>query len=287
MLTGAIETGEGEARRRAAGTQVIACDQRLWTMLAPGSLEPPRNDQVILSPRTAGNLGVKEGDVVSLLVELPPTIPRDSLLGDREQTVTEVPLTVKAIANENSSVARFGLNPSQQLPQNRSSISTTCRSSSGWRPLPSRAPTPSRRSPGSTRSSFMKIAPPQRPTTAPAPEPLPRTSPAIHESTTLADLSLRLVSHADRGYVSLESEQMMLDNGVSRGALRAANSLGRRAYPVLVYLFNQVFQPEERRTALHVRSSRGRRFQGPGSRQSPGRRAQLRSVESSQDARAD
>ncbi|HVJ69102.1 MAG TPA: ABC transporter permease, partial [Caulifigura sp.] len=58
--------------------------------------------------------------------------------------------------------------------------------------------------------------------------------------TTLADLSLRIVPHADRNAISLESEQMMLDNGMSRAALNAAKKLGVQADPVLVYLFNRL-----------------------------------------------
>ncbi|HVJ68702.1 MAG TPA: ABC transporter permease, partial [Caulifigura sp.] len=117
LMTGAIKTGDGDSRRRAAGTQVIGCDDRLWDMLLHGELKAPQSDEVVLSPRAAENLKVKVGDAISLFIELPPTIPRDSLLGDREQTVTEIPLRVAAVASEATSLARFGLNPSQQLPQ--------------------------------------------------------------------------------------------------------------------------------------------------------------------------
>ena len=61
---------------------------------------------------------VAVGDDVSLLIEIPAAIPRDALLGDRNETVTELPLTVASIAEDATTPGRFGLNPAQQLPLN-------------------------------------------------------------------------------------------------------------------------------------------------------------------------
>ncbi len=262
LLTGALESGDDESRRRAAGTQIIGCDNRLWTMLRPADLPAPQNDEVVLSPRAAQNLRIKPGDSVSLFIELPPTIPRDSLLGDREQTVAEVPLRVVAIADERSSLARFGLNPSQQLPQNAFVDLDYLQAQLGLAAAPVSRSNPIAKV-ARVNSIFLHDNVPRsesRTYLGPIPlgsETIPPVAPrgtaveltaAIHDVTTLADLSLRLVTHADRGYVSLESEQMMLDHGVSRGAMRTANGLGRRSFPVFVYLFNRVSsekQPEQ------------------------------------------
>lgn len=247
MMTGAMETGDNDSRRRAAGTQIIGCDIRLWDMLSPGSIPPPKNDEVILSPRTAENLRAQVGDSVSLLVELPPTIPRDSLLGDREQTVTEIPLKVIAIADESSSLARFGLNPSQQLPQNAFVNLGHLQQQLGLAAAPVSRTNPVAKVARINAIFFHQEVSSNASQTAV--DTAVNLTRSIHEATTLADLSLRIVPHADRGYVSLESEQMMLDNGASRGALRAANALGRRAYPVFVYLFNEISsnkQPDKR-----------------------------------------
>ena len=66
----------------------------------------------------ADQLRVSVGDDVSLLLELPTAIPRDALLGDRNETVTELPLTVTHIWDDATTPGRFGLNPAQQLPLN-------------------------------------------------------------------------------------------------------------------------------------------------------------------------
>ncbi|HVJ87040.1 MAG TPA: FtsX-like permease family protein, partial [Caulifigura sp.] len=238
MLTGAIESGTDDSRRRAAGVQIIGCDQRLWDMFVHADIPAPTGDEVILSPRAADNLGVKVGDAVSLFIELPPTIPRDSLLGDREQTVTEVPLRVSAIADEKTSMARFGLNPSQQLPQNAFVNLSGLQKQLGLAAVPVSRSNPvekvarvntiffSEGGSGSQEGLAVQTA--------------QSLTKAIQESTSLADMSLRIVPHADRGYVSLESEQMMLDQGASKAAAQAAATLGRQSFPVFVYLFNRV-----------------------------------------------
>jgi ABC-type antimicrobial peptide transport system permease subunit len=253
MMTGAIESGDDANRRRAAGTQIIGCDERLWVLFINGNVPAPEADGVVLSPRTAENLRAKVGDTVSLFIELPPTIPRDSLLGDREQMVTEVPLKVSAIADEGTSMARFGLNPSQQLPQNAFANLKYLQEQLGLAAMPVSRSNPvekvarvntiffrddRRVEKGAVRVGGIKVwsddAAPDANVTA------TDLTKAVHDSTKLSDLSLRVVTHADRGYISLESEQMMLDNGASLGALRTAQNMGRRAFPVLVYLFNRV-----------------------------------------------
>ncbi|QDT52369.1 FtsX-like permease family protein [Caulifigura coniformis] len=242
MMTGALESGSDDSRRRAAGTQIIGCDQRLWDMFVHGGLAAPKEDEVILSPRAAENLRVKPGDSVSLFIELPPTIPRDSLLGDREQTVTEVPLRVAAIADVATSMARFGLNPSQQLPQNAFVNLDHLQDQLGLAAVPVSRTNPTEKVARVNAIFFHDEHPPARSgeKSGEGASTAVRLTKAVHDSTTLTDLSLRIVPHEDRGYVSLESEQMMLDNGTSRGALRTAAGLGRRAFPVLVYLFNRI-----------------------------------------------
>jgi ABC-type lipoprotein release transport system permease subunit len=134
LLTGAVESNEGDSHRRAADVEVVACDGRLWKFLRHGDLDPPQENTVILSGRTADQLQAEIGDQVSLLVEIPQSIPRDALLGDREQTVAELLLTVSAIADESTGIARFGLNPSQQLPRNASICVTHNSSLASQRP---------------------------------------------------------------------------------------------------------------------------------------------------------
>lgn len=239
LATAAIETSGGDTQRRASGTQVIGCDDRFWEFLNHGSLKAPSDGEVVLSRRTADQLQAKVGDQVSVLVEIPQTIPRDSLLGDREQTVTELLLNVSGIAEEQTGMARFGLNPSQQLPRNafvnlrqlqeQLNVAETAESRSSPVAKPARINSLFFARENSTASTEdADVAAGQSLTTA------------IHRKLGLADLHLRLIDHSDRGYISLESEQMILDPRIVEHAHKVARELNADAAPVLVYLLNEV-----------------------------------------------
>ena len=116
MVGGTFLATHGETSRRAGGVQVFGTDERLWALLEHGDVPVPREQDVVLNERLARHLGVHPGDSVSLLVPVPSTIPRESLLGKREGDFHEIPLTVRAILDENSGAGRLTLNPTQQLP---------------------------------------------------------------------------------------------------------------------------------------------------------------------------
>jgi len=108
---------EGDSvTRRAGNVQIYAVDERLWNLLDHGDLNPPEEDEIVLSARTAAQLGVATGEQVTMFVELPSSIPRDSLLGARDNFSRDIPLSVKAVLNDDSKPGRFSLNPNQQLP---------------------------------------------------------------------------------------------------------------------------------------------------------------------------
>ena len=72
----------------------------------------------MLGFRTATELNASVGDTVSVWVELPSSIPRDSLLGERENISLEMVLTVEGVLPESAGASRFSLQPAQQLPYN-------------------------------------------------------------------------------------------------------------------------------------------------------------------------
>ncbi len=49
---------------------------------------------------------------------LPSDIPRDALLGKRDEAAVEIDLTVASVLDDTAPGARFGLRPDQQLPSN-------------------------------------------------------------------------------------------------------------------------------------------------------------------------
>ena len=116
MVAGPFLAKHGETSRRAGGVQVFGTDERLWALLEHGDVPVPQGQETVLNERLARHLGVHPGDSVSLLVPVPSTIPRESLLGKREGDFHEIPLTVRAILSESSGAGRLTLNPTQQLP---------------------------------------------------------------------------------------------------------------------------------------------------------------------------
>ena len=96
LMTGSLEYRQGGETRRASNLNVFGVDQRLWELTEHGSLDVPKGGEVVLSHRVAEQLEVQPGDELTLWVELPSSIPRDSLLGKRAEISRDLEVTVKA-----------------------------------------------------------------------------------------------------------------------------------------------------------------------------------------------
>ena len=97
MMDGGLvrQDATGVVSERVGGVHVFAVDARFseFGELSKDSL--PDGDQLVLSHRVAAQINAKVGDELTLWLELPATIPRDSLLGgSTERTTQEVALTV-------------------------------------------------------------------------------------------------------------------------------------------------------------------------------------------------
>jgi putative ABC transport system permease protein len=235
---------DGTRITRAGGVMVYAADDRLWSLIAPSGLAGPTGDDVVLNRRTAAQLGAEVGDELSLLMEIPPSIPRDSLLGDRDQTTTELLVTVTAIVDESSPLGRFGLNPSQQIPLNACVSLATMQRQLGLSEVPATQRNP--------------VAKPARVNTlfvgrtggiidddyAIAPFTAESWTWGLASQTKLTDLGLKLTEHPG-GYFALESDQMLLEDSVVEAALKVAQELKFENSPVLVYLLNRIGTPTQ------------------------------------------
>ena len=239
--------------RRANQVSIYAIDERFWKMTSHENVTVPKEDEVILSAPVAEQLNVKDGDEITLWIELPSSIPRDSLLGEREETSREVPLKVKTILADDSKVGRFGLKPNQQLPLNafvalpmlQAALEIDKRRDRKTRTItPARVNTLSMTSKGNNAlilaHSYMRR------------ESLPKNVMGFK----LADLGLKIVENKERGYLSLESEQMILDTETTKTAESIAAQLQFKTSPVMVYLANEIYKasdadlPEEKRRAI-------------------------------------
>lgn len=239
ILTAGIErkTAAG-GLQRAAGVQLTGLDESGWSLLRTGAAGVPEDDGIVLGYRTATELGASIGDELSVWAELPATIPRDSLMGEREEVSVEMVFTVTEVLSEESGASRFSLQVSQQLPVNAFVSLQTLQERLG---LEER--TISRRNP---------IAAPARINTlligGASGETVPeqqdaeltrKLQQALGDAAKMADVGLRVRRIAERGYLSVEADSMILEEQPAAAVIRTAQELGLEAFPVLVYLINE------------------------------------------------
>ncbi|MCH7987592.1 MAG: ABC transporter permease [Planctomycetes bacterium] len=236
-----------EQIRRVGKVNVYGLDQRLWQMTDHGTLEVPQDNEVILSSRVGEQLKVVEGDSLTLWIELPATVPRDSLLGRREQTSVEISLVVKAVLEEESGVGRLNLNPNQQLPLNAFVSLKTLQSQLGL--VETRLRDPEQRKfipiPARVNGLFVRGKSESQRQGEQAPESAKALTTLLSRHVTLEDLYLRVVSNTKFGYLSLESEQQILENRLAQAGQAAAKSLNLQTSPVFVYLANEIISKND------------------------------------------
>jgi len=239
MLQGSLEHTQQSTVARVAGVQIFGVDQRMWSMTAHGSAAVPDDGKVILSHGTAEQLGVSQGDRVTMWVELPSSIPRDSLLGEREELSREIELQVQRVLGRASGVGRLALNPNQQQPKNafvalsllQDRLDLSQRSASRRNPVPR---------PARVNSLFVRSRDPQDGAGDGAVAAAATLTKLLSQSWELADLGLRVSKNPDRGILALESERMVLEDMFASAAERAAEQQQRQTSPVLIALSNQI-----------------------------------------------
>lgn len=240
ILEASLEKRAAEAGKtltRAGRVNLIALERESWQN-APGRLPLPEETEVVLSRRLARDLEVAAGDDVVISVELPSDIPRDSLLGKRDETAVQIPLTVREVLDDTARGARFGLKPDQQLPSNAFVSLAMLQDRLG---LAERTPT--RRDPRSLPARVNTIfaldaAGDER--AAIAPQAAADLNVRLQRKWQLADFHARIVAHEEFGYLSIESERMILDQPVGNAAREAAERLGCAVSPVLAYIANEI-----------------------------------------------
>lgn len=251
LLPASVEkkTATGELRR-AASVSVLGLKPADWPLLDTADVKPPTEAGIVLGYKTATELGAVVGDSVSVWVELPSSIPRDSLLGEREDTTIEMVLAVEGILSETAGASRFSLQPAQQLPYNAFMSLVTFQQR-----LNLEERVASRRNPNArpARVNTILIGSDQRP------DPQSLQSAAVlsqlmdsdakdseklqarlRKSLTPEDIGLRLRMIEGRGYLSVESDSMILEDTISDAVQQAASTIGMKAAPTLVYLANEI-----------------------------------------------
>jgi ABC-type lipoprotein release transport system permease subunit len=212
----------GLVQARAGQVTILGVDERFW----PERAVPEGNDlwrsaadEVVLNEALARDLGVQSGSVVRLHLQKATAIPHETVLGQRDanEVLDSVKLTVRAVMPEEGA-GRFNLNPSAEPARNAFVPLRKLQEILGQ----------------SGRVNALLVGGGAK-----------GLQDQLRQHLTLDDwgLVLREPRYPDktvRGYLSLESRQLLLDPAVEQAALAAARDLGLRAAPTLVYLANTI-----------------------------------------------
>lgn len=224
---------------RAGRVNVYGVDARLWELIDRGDVAPPLENEAILNSRTAEALGASPGDEIVLRVELPESIPRESLFGERDAVSQAIALTVREILPDELGAARFGLDPQQQIPPLVFVPLPTLQKALDLAEERRRIPAERRIEvlPTRVNALFVQATPSGD---AIAPETAAALNGLLQATWRLEDLGLNLRPIAQRNYLSLESERLILEDTFAAAGAQAAERLGVAHEPVLVYLANEI-----------------------------------------------
>lgn len=231
-------TGE-HAEARAGAATVYGLDRRAWALLDTRQAEPPADDGCLVSAGVARQLRVQTGDVVTVFVEVPSEAPRESLLGERERTSVQIPLTVSEVLDETSGLGRLGLLPDQQIPRNVIVSLATLQDRLGLAQRRASRRDPVER-PARINCLFVAAKDSVDGMARHASEAARTLTDLLPSAWTLADLDLRVVPQAAHGYISLESERMILDPPLADAAEAVARRLHAKTSPAMVYIANEI-----------------------------------------------
>lgn len=122
MLQGTIvERSKGSAgtiRRQLGGITVLGVESSFWSEFAQGK-DLSEGDPLILNSVLAHQLNVSAGDTVSLRLQKPSAIPRETLLGRRDDksVIDDWLLTVGKVLSPEDAVDSFSLRPELEAPR--------------------------------------------------------------------------------------------------------------------------------------------------------------------------
>lgn len=225
--------------------------------------------QVWMAERTAATLGVRIGDAVQLQVARRSEVPRESLLGRKSgsDSLLTLPAVFGGILANDDPMADFSIVPGTTEPQNVFVNLAWLQDAIG-EPGKANALLLSRVEAKDAASELAKILTlddwglvvrtPSNRTDALIAALDRNKDGSIQPGEWRGRLAEVVVEHADanrnrtlsrgeltaefenRGYVSLESHQMLLEPAVERAALASAKDVGLRAAPTLIYLANSI-----------------------------------------------
>jgi ABC-type antimicrobial peptide transport system permease subunit len=227
---------------RSNRVNVYGIGADMWKLIEHGGIDLPKDDGVVISRTVADELRASKGDSLTLWIELPSSIPRDTLLGERDQDTVEITLTVSAVLDEHLGAGRLGLNPNQLLPSNAFvslpalqtalNLATTRTRDSVARKI---VVTPAR-----VNSMFASAKADTDSHGPMAEDAADALTTMLSDSLALEDVGLRIAKNEQFEYLSLESKQQILETVLAGAGEKAAGKLGMQQSPVMIYLANEL-----------------------------------------------
>ncbi|MCH9003254.1 MAG: ABC transporter permease, partial [Planctomycetes bacterium] len=204
---------------------ILGTDDRFWSLANRQTLvtqRMPTDRAVVLNQPLADQLGVQVGDDVVLRMGKAGAVSTETLLGRRDDTQATLRLKVAQVIPAEG-LGAFSLNPRQGRPHNV------------WVPLQILQRTLKQRD--RVNAILMSSGPASDDE---ADVVASWVEERIKAHLTPNDIGLRIRQDVDRGYLSLESDSMMLPPSVEQAALRAATKVGGTASSMLTYLANEI-----------------------------------------------
>lgn len=217
LLSASIQSARGEPPRRANRVNLIGCDDRFSQLGPSGPGQLVGGSGITINQALADALGIAEpGEEALLRLPEAASIPSDSPLGNKEETIRRARVTVSRII-PNEGLGRFSLRASQSVPKNAFVPL-------GW--LQERLDQPG-------RANVIFIA--GRDDSA-SPAEVDALLPGWLRPAA-EDLGLS-IAVAGEGYFNITSDRMMIDAAAEQELLRVVGD--RAVQPALTYLANAI-----------------------------------------------
>ena len=270
MLQGTIvvraKGSDGEIRRQMRGVTVLGVENSFWSAFGMDG-EASEGDKVILNSVLGQRLDVSAGDTVSLRLQKPSAIPRETLLGRRDDksVIDDWPVTVGKVLSADAAADPFSLRSELESPrtvfvplgalQERLGLAGRCNALlAGGVHSPLEKPLRSHlqladwglvlQGPDArVENLFQRLDKNQDGKLQPR-EWRDRLAASVVASIhpgrnpTLTREEVDNFYRQNRHYLSLESKQLLLEPFLADAALQTAKESGLRTAPTLVYLAN-------------------------------------------------
>ncbi|MBM4001617.1 MAG: FtsX-like permease family protein [Planctomycetes bacterium] len=121
LPSASMEHAGASGMRRASGVLAIGCESDFWSLDARpvvGGIEHPGEGELFVNRPVADELGIREGDHVTLRLPDASQVPADSALGRKADRVRSLPRMKVARILDAEGLGRFSLRPHQGTARN-------------------------------------------------------------------------------------------------------------------------------------------------------------------------